>query len=212
MLLDLERYKSVLCLHGDLPLTWLKSSTLPIIATDGAANDLITAGVYPAMIIGDCDSIHPDLLKTYPHQRIQDQNSTDFEKALQYLSENNQLPAIITGINGGFLDQIIANIGIFARTDALYYSDTLLGWVMNEGSHSFTFPKDTKISLFGCPQALITSEGLRWELKQSHLIFGTFCSSSNRVQTAPLRITVHKGKVLAFAYCNPVIDAGSIHY
>ena len=56
-----NKFKSILCLDGELPsAAFFFFFTLPIIAADGAANTLMQMGVLPQIVIGDLDSIAPD--------------------------------------------------------------------------------------------------------------------------------------------------------
>ena len=208
MIVDETAYRSVLCLDGDLPFGFLKQTSLPLIAADGAANVLVENGLEPSMIIGDCDSVRSELLGQYPHFCDRSQDTTDFEKVFDYLRKSDLLPTIVTGMNGGCLDRILANLGIFSGTDALFLSDTLIGFALT-GKRTFAWPIDTKVSLFGCPSGTVTSQGLKWELNRTVLIFGGFQSCSNRVQTSPIALDI-EGKILVFAYRCIVKDAGNL--
>ena len=208
MIIDWTAYRSVLCLDGELPFEFLKHATLPLIAADGAANALIANGLKPSVIVGDCDSVRTELLEQYPHVRDRSQDTTDFEKAFAYLKKENLLPTIVVGMSGGCLDRILSNVLIFSQTNALFLSDTLIGFALT-GKRTFDWEVDTKVSLFGCPSAIVTSHGLKWELNRTKLTFGGFQSCSNRVQTSPLTLEV-EGKILVFAYRCIVKDAGSL--
>ena len=208
MIIDWTTYRSVLCLDGELPFEFLKHTTLPLIAADGAANALIANGLKPSVIVGDCDSVRAELLEQYPHVCNRSQDTTDFEKAFAYLKKENLLPAIVVGMSGGCLDRILSNVFIFSQTDALFLSNTQIGFAL-KGRKTFDWEVDTKVSLFGCPHAIVTSHGLKWELNRTELTFGGFQSCSNRVQTSPLTLDV-EGKILVFAYRCIVKDAGSL--
>ena len=208
MIVDGTRYRSVLCLDGELPLGFLKETSLPLIAADGAANTLIANDLKPSMIIGDCDSVHPELLEKYPYRRDPSQDATDFEKAFAYLRKEALLPTIIVGMGGGCLDRILVNVSVFSQTDALFLSDELIGCVLT-GKKIFNWEVDMKVSILGCPSGTVTSRGLKWELNRTELSFGGFQSCSNRVRTSPVALEV-EGKVLVFAYRCAVKDAGSL--
>ena len=62
-----------------------------IIATDGGANHCVKYKIKPDLIIGDFDSIKPKTKKFFSNikwKKIKDQNSTDTEKALNYIEKN----------------------------------------------------------------------------------------------------------------------------
>jgi len=200
-MLDLKNYKSILCLNGDLPNADFFKTDLPIIAADGAANHLMQLGITPQMVIGDLDSISQDYLKIIPSHYHYDQNLCDFEKSLQYLEENRLLPAMIVGINGGFLDHVLNNINLFLNSKCVLFSPPLYGFALNEKENkSLALPLDTKISLFGIPNAIITTTGLKWNLYNDLLSFPGKNSCFNRTQEAEITLKVHSGALLVLIY------------
>ncbi|RUR07937.1 hypothetical protein ELY15_11650 [Legionella sp. km772] len=110
-LINFTGYHAILCLNGDLPdSSFFAKLNLPIIAADGAANSLFKRHIKPTLIIGDLDSVHPRLLKEQDFLIADDQECSDYQKAMAYLGEQHLLPAIVVGINGGYLDHILNNI------------------------------------------------------------------------------------------------------
>lgn len=210
-LINFTGYRSILCLNGELPQSsFFTQRKLPIIAADGAANSLLAQGLTPNLIIGDLDSVHDEILKEYPFIRSADQNTSDYQKALRYLAEQNLLPAIVVGVNGGHLDHILNNINIFMGSNCLLYAPPIKGFVLKEQRPmSFTLPLHSKISLMGVPQARLSSQGLKWELNDTQLSFPGTCSCFNRVQQTKLHLEVHQGAVLVLIYEQMVLDAGS---
>ncbi|KTD06682.1 thiamin pyrophosphokinase [Legionella gratiana] len=208
--INLKGYRSILCLNGDLPEpVFFVTMNLPIIAADGAANRLFERGIHPKLIIGDLDSIDPSILESYPFLHLPDQESSDYQKAMYYLNNNNLLPAIIVGINGGFLDHILNNINIFMTTDCLLYSPPMRGFVLREKSRrNFSLPVQTKISLIGMPAVILSSNGLQWELNHSHLSFPGKTSCFNRTQLPEIILETHQGAALVLIYEQIIKDAG----
>lgn len=208
--LDVKKYRSILCLNGHIPeASFFQRVNLPVIAADGAANTLHNLGVVPELIIGDLDSVMPSIAKMHNTLHVRDQNSSDFQKSLTYLKEKKLLPAIIVGMNGGFLDHVLHNINIFIETDCVLYSPPIVGYVLKEKSrHQFVLPKDSKISLMGIPSATLSSRGLKWELEQSHLTFPGDSSCFNRTKEPQIELNIHAGTVLALIYEGVQIDEG----
>lgn len=130
-------YRSILALHGSLPdSSFFKELSLPIIAVDGAANALMNMD----LIVGDLDSVREDLRLTYPSVHLPDQSKSDFEKALELLEARDLLPAIIVGINGGYIDHVVNNINIFMRTKCLFYDPPIVGQVLSaQQEHHFFY-------------------------------------------------------------------------
>ncbi|MDR2432538.1 MAG: thiamine diphosphokinase [Puniceicoccales bacterium] len=208
MTVKLDEYRSVLCLHGTLPdHKFFQKIQLPIIAADGAANYLVTMGIIPHMIIGDLDSVRQDLLVDGKFIKLGDQNSSDFEKALNYLKDNNLLPSIILGMSGGYMDHIINNINIFARTNSVFFGENIMG-LMLRGAHTFNLEIGTKLSLFGIPKCRITTEGLKWNLSMTELVFPGFNSCFNRTALKNVHIHITGGTALLIVYTSTMIDAG----
>ncbi len=57
-----QQYRSILVLNGEIPDASFFTKNLPIIAVDGAANQLLSMGIQPDLVIGDLDSINPIIL------------------------------------------------------------------------------------------------------------------------------------------------------
>lgn len=209
--INLNGYQSILCLNGELPdLSFFTTINLPIIAADGAANSLLALGISPMLITGDLDSVQPDILKHHRFVHVPDQESNDYQKAMRYLKNNNLLPAIVLGINGGHLDHILNNINIFMETNCLLYSPPIKGFVIKKQSQAkFLVPVQTKISLMGIPEVTISSKGLKWELNDTHLSFPGKTSCFNRTQSTEVILEVHQGAALVLIYDQIIEDAGS---
>jgi thiamine pyrophosphokinase len=207
---QLGEYKSLICLNGDLPdQNFFSQINLPVIAVDGAANHLHTINITPELIIGDLDSINNELFANVKRIHKPDQNYfSDFEKTIFELEKSNLLPTIILGINGGFLDHILNNIGIFIRTNSIFFASNQIGLII-QNTLEIEVPRNTKLSLFGAPNATVSSNGLKWEL--NHYKMQTFQNNScfNRTNKDNLKLDIHDGKALAIFYLDKINDAGS---
>lgn len=196
---DLYKYKSILCLDGDLPCDLIKKINLPIIAADGAANTLILNGLEPTVIIGDLDSVDPNLLSDRTHLRIDCQDSTDFEKSLNFIKEKSMAPTIIMGISGGCIDHVLGNISIFSETKFVAISGNIIFMPVNE-NRSFNVLINTKISIFGMPSCIISSKGLKWELDNEQISLSGKNSISNRAAAAIVELEILSGQAMVFIY------------
>lgn len=194
-------YRCVLALNGNLPERSFFERGLPIIAADGALNTLQAFGLVPNVVIGDLDSVQKPIASDIEVIFRQDQNSCDFEKALEYLKSQDLLPAIIVGVNGGFIDHILNNINIFLKHRCIFYADPILGQILQKGEQtSFKLPVNTKISLIGFLEAKVSTQGLRWELEHYSMSFPGKNSCFNRTQTESITITVESGFCLVMIY------------
>jgi thiamine pyrophosphokinase len=211
-LIKFTEYKSILCLNGDLPSTdfFKKYNQLPVIAADGAANILHQSQITANLVIGDLDSLHVDLHPIHQLLHHPEQDRSDFQKCLSYLHDNDLLPAIIVGINGGYLDHILNNINIFLETGSVLYAPPIIGFLLEEhDSKVLTLPKNSKISLMGMPQSKISSKGLKWELNETVLSFPGQTSCFNRSSKSPIQLHNHNGRTLVLIYETDCLDAGA---
>ncbi len=203
-MIQFDDYRSILCLDGVLPdVDFFRKSRLPIIAADGAANQLMNIGIEPLLVIGDLDSIDRHLLTRLNIHLHEDQNFCDFEKALMYMQANQLLPCIIVGMNGGFLDHILNNISVFMKTNDqnVLYAPPLYGYMIKaSGDKTFHLPRHTKISLLAMPDANVTTEGLKWELYRSDLKFPGNNSCFNQSIHEQIKISVDGGNLIVLIY------------
>jgi thiamine pyrophosphokinase len=208
--IDLKKYKSVLCLNGNLPeKSFFNKINLPIIAADGAANYLIENDISFEAIIGDLDSIDRKAFKRFKIVHEPNQSSSDFQKSLNYLKNNNLLPSIILGVNGGYIDHILYNLDIFLKSNSIFFAPPIVGYVIkHEESQIFNLPIDTKISLIGAPKANITTSDLKWDLKDETLSFFEVSSCFNRTASNQITIKVNSGVLLVLVYLQNIDDAG----
>jgi thiamine pyrophosphokinase len=199
-------YKSVLCLDGDIPLSFIRNTNLPVIATDGAANELLRRGICPTVVIGDLDSINDEVRSNCNCIKIDSQDTTDYEKALSYINENDLGPTMITGIGGGYLDRIIMNLSTFYQHNSMLVAEDLIGMVVS-GRREMNLPRHTKISVLGMDEAIVTSRGLKWDMDETRLSFSGISSGCNRVAKENVILEV-KGKIFVFIYLKDIEDAG----
>ncbi len=199
-------YRSILALNGN-GLDVAKELNLPIIAVDGAANTLFDKGVPLQLIVGDLDSVRDDVRQKNKTVHLPDQDTSDFQKALKVVAELDLLPAIILGINGGYLDHILNNINTFFDSGCLFYDPPIVGLLLDR-LHEFQLPAHTKVSLFGMPKATVTTSGFKWDIENAHLAFCGSNSCFNRTESEVVTVNVQDGKVLAMIYLEPIDDAG----
>ncbi len=208
-MLDDSKFRSILCLNGELPEREFFLRNLPIVAADGAFLKLQKMNIKPHITIGDFDSVCKEDLLDYDHLHLPDQSSSDFQKCLSYMTEENLLPAIIVGVHGGFVDHIIQNINIFLKTDSAFYAPPIYGFtIKNREVQRITVKKGQKISLLGMPSAIVDTEGLKWDLHRSELTFPGRSACFNRANQDFVDITVHEGCLLVLHYLEEINDAG----
>lgn len=196
------KYKSILCLNGDLPeKAFFKNFPhLPIVAADGAANKLNKMGINFLVAIGDMDSINPDLQVQKIYHA--DQDLCDFEKSLNYLESKNLLPSIILGMNGGEFDHVLNNTSVFMMNEHenIFYAPPLYGAKLNKHLNNIHLPVNTKVSIVGMPNAVITTHGLKWNLDKHQLKFPGFNSCLNISTSSNLQVQLLDGDAIFMAH------------
>jgi len=160
-----------------------------VVCADGGARAALRAGLEPLAVIGDFDSIDtktraaiaPGIL-----HHIEEQDSTDFEKALRAI----EAPLVIgVGFHGGRVDHQLA-----ALHGLLRYPERRV--VLLSGQDAvFLLPPEvqldlvagTRVSLFPMRAVGVRSEGLRWATEGIGFAPGGRIGTSNAA-TGPVRL------------------------
>lgn len=168
-----------------------KSLTLApmCVAVDGGASLALRAGVELAAAVGDFDSVPAEVLAKIPAKRqfhIAEQDSTDFEKALQRIDA----PLIIgVGFCGARVDHQLAafnSIVKFAHQPCILLAEDELIFVAPPDFSLDCAAGDT-ISLFPLAKVTGQSTGLHWPIDGIEFRPGYQSGTSNHA-TGPIRI------------------------
>lgn len=185
-----------------------------LICADGGANSALNLKLVPDVIIGDLDSISSEALKEYSSVskiiRLKRQNDTDVEKCLKYAIRNKYKKALLVGATGNRLDHTFCNLGIVLK----FFSQIKISLIAEDsflkaysGNDELkTFPGET-ISLYGIsPKTKISSEGLKYELKNVALTFGIRESTSNIAKKNLIKLKIANGVVFVIRDVKTMID------
>ena len=162
------------------------------------------------VILGDFDSVEPEILKTYERERKikilprQAQNYTDLEKGIQYCDDQKATSIQILGALGSTrMDHTFANLSFLKQ----YYSvdrpiqiitdDEVIEYVKDR-KFRFTAAEGKAVGIFGFPQAKVKSTGLTWDLTGQSLELGGFHSSSNYVKTPQVTLEVEGEALITY--------------
>jgi thiamine pyrophosphokinase len=143
-----------------------------VICTDGAFYYMDALQIKPSVVIGDMDSLTEppaDLQLIF----IEDQDTTDFEKALQYLLDQGFDKVVVLGSTGGQNDHFLGNLNaaykfkdhlnilFFDQSQYFFLCDTRQELQTQSGKiiSLFPFPEAHGITLTGF-QYLLNNESL----------------------------------------------------
>ena len=172
------------------------------IAVDGGLCHCAPLGVTPLFLVGDEDSVNPDDVKKFPGiKRItskQDKDETDLELALSFLMKKNPQSITIFGGWGGRIDQALTNLILLSRYPGKVFLETekeIIG-AIDQSIELGTFPGQivSLIPLNG-PAMGITTDGLKWELKEGDLD-KSFVGVSNEATQSAICVSVKSGDLL----------------
>jgi thiamine pyrophosphokinase len=167
------------------------------VAADSGAHLALSAGVEPAAVIGDMDSISRAALARIPPDRlhhIAEQDSTDFDKALRHIAA----PVVIAvGFSGGRIDHELAAlhtlmvrrerlIVLLCKEDIVFLCPPLFCLPMEAG---------TRVSLFPLAAVRGRSAGLEWPIDGIDFAPGLRSGTSNRA-TGDLRLEMQSAGML----------------
>jgi thiamine pyrophosphokinase len=202
-----HRFDAVVCLNGTIPSDEVFEHIMerPLIAADGAATQLFERGIIPEFIVGDLDSIRPDVRETlmtmseFVHQP--DQETNDFEKALAFAESMLWKNLLVVGIHGGDLEHTLNNWSVlmrYGRTMHIAVIDQQRIAIPMFESFAYEGTEQEIISLIPQPTARITTRGLHWALNDEHLALGSREGARNRATHPRIEVELHDGAILFF--------------
>ncbi|WP_299551720.1 thiamine diphosphokinase [uncultured Tateyamaria sp.] len=138
----------------------------PCVAADGGARIALEAGIALDAVIGDFDSVAPEVLRQVPADRqhhIAEQDSTDFDKALRHIAT----PVVLAvGFLGGRVDHQLACFHVLVRyadKPCILVGQKEIVFLCPPRLELDTQPGDV-VSLFPLAAVEGTSSGLRWPI------------------------------------------------
>ncbi len=174
-----------------------------IICADGGADFALKMNLVPDVIIGDFDSISTNAKKRFRvHSKfihLKGQNDTDVEKCLKFAVKNKYKEVLLVGVAGNRLDHTFCNLGIVLKffnqiNISLIAEDSFLKAYKGKLKLK-TFPGEI-ISLYGFDRKTkITSQGLKYPLKNISLPFGEKESTSNIATSNSTQLTISNGVI-----------------
>lgn len=185
--------------QNKIALSWLDRCER-IVCCDGAANRYLTTHNKVWRIVGDCDSLSPEIMDKYSAivRRFPDQETNDQTKSVKYLSRKGVRRIAIIGATGLREDHTLGNISLLVSyihegIDARAYTDFGV-FIPVIGDREFYCPAGTKVSIFNFGATGMHAEGLRYPIRD----FDSWWQGTLNETTAD-SFTIHaKGSYLVF--------------
>lgn len=157
-----------------IPLQYLNDAER-IICCDGAADSLVSYGLEPYAIVGDCDSISPVITERYGGRIYtdDDQETNDLTKAVTWCAGKGYQDLVILGATGKREDHSLGNISLLAdyasKVAVKMLTDTGLFFPLLHSDKIDSVPGQ-QVSIFSINQeTIITSYGLKYPLHKRKL-------------------------------------------
>jgi thiamine pyrophosphokinase len=160
--------------HGELPahgiaLQQLQSATT-VVCCDGAVEGLLQLGMEPDYVVGDLDSISPELKKRFAGKihREAEQESNDLTKAISFCRQKGLREVTILGATGKREDHTLGNISLlsdYARELSVQMLTSYGALNVTRCDAAFESFAGQQASIFCLsPQVRITTAGLKYPL------------------------------------------------
>ncbi len=174
-----------------------------IIAADGGVRHAVTFGYIPDVVIGDLDSVSPEMRKELPKTRFihrPSQEINDFNKALIYCEAQGVTHLTLLGICGKRLDHTLNNFSVLARFDqqfqlTIYDEFSQIFIVRDEWQYSGKPGQAVSLIPLGEVSGVKT-EGLKWALSDEMLNFGEREGCSNQMMNKLTSVRIRSGILL----------------
>ena len=151
-------------------LRWLDECDL-IVCCDGAANGYLSNHSKVWRIVGDCDSLSPEINERYHGiiRRFSDQETNDQTKAVSYLAGKGITKIAILGATGKREDHTLGNISLLLSylgqgIEARAYTDYGV-FIPVCGTRKFSCTHGAQVSIFNFRATGLKSDGLKYPIR-----------------------------------------------
>ena len=197
----------------DVVMTLVERADM-VFACDGALATCLNRGFRPQTVIGDMDSVAPEVLESYRAQggyveRQTCQETNDLEKALAYIEKGGIEACTIVGATGGDPQHEWANLMACAKSNldiTCEGPDQIYRFIKSGELHSIDIGVGTEFSLFAMPEAHeIHLSGAQFELKGSSMTFGSQ-GVHNVATSAGVNLSFMHGRLMVL-YPRPLLTS-----
>jgi len=207
----IQNFRTVILANGafpkhKIPLGFLHSAE-QIICCDGAAQNLIDAGLNPDYIIGDLDSISEEIKKRFSSilLHIAEQESNDLTKAVDFCLKNNRTEITILGATGKREDHTLGNLSLLTdyaeKANVQLLTDNGVFTPLLETATLESYIGE-QISIFSLnPETIFSFQNLLYPVDNRKLT-SWWQGTLNEAESDNFTINFYKGKVLIFREYN----------
>lgn len=205
--------KVLIVLGGKMPDDFLKKmyenyKADYVIVADGALAAMDRTGLIFHSLVGDFDTIAPEILEKYEHRsniyverHIPEKNQTDSELAVWIAMKKQPKEIAILGATGGRMDHTIGNIHLLYQCMkknipcVIYDEWNRITLIQKEAIFQKKTSYGTYISFLPFQEYAehVTLEGFRYPLSDALLEKGTTLAISNEIEADIAKVTVEKG-------------------
>lgn len=190
--------------------THIKKADIQI-GADSGGHVFLGYGFTPDIVLGDLDSFKYTNHENIEVLKLDDQNSTDLDKALNYALKKGVTSCSVLGALGKRIDHQQKNLSSLVefhdRFESLVFEDDYGKTFLVDSPYEEDIPIDTPISFFpvsGFVESFISS-GVLYPLNNVRLEPGVQDATSNTVTASPVSLQFSSGKLAVF-----VGDGGKI--
>ncbi|OLD74709.1 MAG: thiamine diphosphokinase [Ignavibacteria bacterium 13_1_40CM_2_61_4] len=205
--------RALILANGPFPppdvLRELRAHAALIVCADGGANWALRSKIKPDIILGDLDSILPSTKRHFrdtPILKMEDQESTDLEKAIRYCIGRRAASADIIGALGERIDHTTGSLGCFKKFGnriRLRFVDGAGELTQIGRSVRFKTRKGEKVSIIPLDRCTgVTTRNLKYALKNGTLELGVREGISNEATGAVASVAVKTGTLLLYRFRN----------
>lgn len=174
------------------------------LACDGALNRCVEVGIHVDAVVGDMDSVEPDILETFARAggevvEVRDPNTNDLSKALKVAKERGASKCVLVGVHDGDPQHAWANMLVCAEQDMDLQSLTsthVYRFFCPGETYSIEMEPQQTFSLFAVPFANdITLTGCAYPMEKAALETGSH-GLHNRSLGLSVELEFSEGRLL----------------
>jgi thiamine pyrophosphokinase len=180
-----------------------------LIAADGGAYHALAMGLRPRVVVGDLDSLAPELAEELAAQGVEleryptAKNKTDLELALERAIQDGAQEIVLLGALGGRLDQSLANVLLMAQRDwpaTIQLVDATEIATVIHGGEQMTLEASPGSTMSLLPLSAevtgITYTGMLYPLDNATIALGSTRGVSNEVVSDHATVSIATGIAL----------------